>query len=263
MTQFDYTRQAKIRDLWFSKRIAPIPNNILDWSTKGVIFGVSQEFVQKNIPLTRLLKVWYPNLRDHCGMTEGTFKKGMATLTQAKAIIKSTTTEPDKTTKEKKTRTWLAFTPEFIKDPISLFAPLQKEEKRGGDRRIKRHKGCGGEVVNLCTTCGETHISEKDVYFESADSQESDISNDGRVDLAQLDALIAATDQYYEAADIDDDVVDAMGGADKALAASPAEIARIMAMPRYEREGITAEEYDLAFDEMARMKTEGKKGKKK
>src|SRR6266566_2318485 len=248
MTQFHSSGQddqLMARNTWFFDRLACVPNEKLDWISKGVVLGISQEFIRKSIPHTELTMIWYGNVSDHSGLPVKTISRGVGHLVKVKAMITQTKWLVDKVTGEKKRRTLVAFTPEFLADPGFLVEEQEKINKRSG---TKRHKGCGGEIVNLCVKCGKSHISEFDVYFADDDNldQTEDAPPDGKEMLAKLDTLIADMAPYYDASSIDDDVVDAMGGAENALAASPDEIARFMSVPRHIREGVDDDDMDAA-----------------
>src|SRR5579859_1784638 len=219
------------RNDWLLNKVACIPNNKLDAVTKLVVLGISQEFVRLNAPHSQLTKVWYPNIADHCGLSVQTVNSSVSKLSKCHAIIKETKCEKQSRIR----RTWVAFTPEFLINPALLFTDV--EESNHGGKRVKRHKGCGGQIVNLCTACGQTHIPDSEVYYQEEGEPERNQEL-----LTKLDAQIELTDKYYEASQIDDDVVDAMGGPEQALAASPREIAERMSTPIHIRQGLDDED---------------------
>jgi hypothetical protein len=244
--------QLLARNDWFVNRLACVPNSKLDWISKGIVLGISQEFIRLGIPHDELTMIWYGNVSDHSGLPTKTISNGVGHLVKAKALITETKWVSDKVTKEKKRRTLIAFTREFISNPGALFEEQEKINKRG--QGVRRHKGCGGEVVNLCTQCGQSHIPETEIYYADDPDEKEDAPRDGKEMLAQLDNLIDIMAPYYDAADIDDDVTDALGGAAQALTASPGEIAQRMAVPRHVREGLDDEDLEIVLDTMHEMK---------
>src|SRR5579859_1935979 len=223
-----------IRNSWLHDKVFAIPSTKLDWSTKGVVFGISQEFIRRRLPHTQLTKIWYPNIADNSGLSNETVKSCVMKLHKAQAIVKEVKFETDPVTKERKKRVWIAFTPLFIDDPFQLYGEV--EESGHGGKRVKRHKGCGGEIVNLCTTCGQTHIPNSETYIDNVDELSQQPDGQTLPTMAELDRDYA----YLDASDIPDDIAESMG-VENALNASAREIGKYINTPRYIREGLDEE----------------------
>lgn len=266
MTQTNSTRQPVssilTRNIWLLDKVFSIPNNRLDAATKMVTFGLSQEFIRLGVPHQQLTKMWLPNVADNCGLSVQTVSSSIAKLAKAQAVVKETKKVPCGPTKEKKTRLFMAFTPLMLVNPALLFSEVE-ESNYGGKRESIRCPHCDEYhpikkcSTFTCTGCGSV-IEELtvSVTLENEAPQPEVRTEEEKQVLAKLDELIEATDKYYDAAEIDDDAVEAMGGPEKALAASPQEIAKVMAVPYVVRKyGEDAEELlDEAWDVMADMK---------
>jgi hypothetical protein len=266
MTQINSTRQPVssilTRNIWFLDKVMPIANNRLDATTKMVTFGISQEFIRMGVSHSQLTKIWYPNVADNAGLSQESVVSGVSKLAKAQAITKETKYIPCGPTKEKKKRTFIAFTPLFLTNPALVFSEVQISN-HGGKRESIRCPHCDEyhplkqRSTITCSGCGSV-IEEltKVVTLDNAAPTPEVRTDEERQVLARLDELIEATDTYYDAAEIDDEAVEAMGGAEKALAASPREIAEVMKTPYVIRKyGEDAEELlDAAWDVMADMK---------
>lgn len=249
------TEKLSRRNTWLHEKVFCIPNKKLDSTTKLVVFALSQWFVHKGIPHQHPIKIWYQDIQDRTGLSDDAVSTALVKLARARAIIKETKKVPSGPTGEKKRRVFISFTPEFLTDPGSLFAEVE-DRNHGGKRTRKIHKGCGGEIVNLCTTCGQSHIPDSEVeLLVEVDGEVSEPEPDAkRTELQRMDEYIAATDHYYDAAEIDDDVVDAFGGPEQALKASNREIAEMMSKPVNIRNGVSDEEMDAAYEMLREMK---------
>lgn len=246
-------RRLFLRDSWIG-RVFSLPNVKLDPHAKLVVFGVSQEYVRLGIPHSHPLKIWYPNVQDCTGLSDKSVASSIDRLVKANAMTKETKWLPSGPTKEKKRRVFVSFTVEFLTNLTMLFEEVEDRDI-GGMRARRVHRNCGGTVVNVCTECGTADIPASDVYWEKIVDGEplGQKTKEQSDELHRMDEYIAATNRYYDAAEIDDDVVDAMGGADAALAASSREIAERMAQPAFIRNGLTEEDLetiDMALREM-------------
>lgn len=141
----------------------------------------------------------------------------------------------------------VAFMPIVENDPSGISIC---DRKKPGGYRIKIHKGCGGTVTNMCTSCGVHDIPISQIEYLDSETVQR---NTG--ELERMDQYIAETDRYYEAADIDDDVVEQFGGPEAVLRAKPADIAKALSVPLHVRQGLTDEDLamiDRTLDEMRR-----------
>lgn len=152
------------RASWIFNKVSSIPNAKLDWTTKGVVIGISQQYVERGIPHSQMMKLWYQGIQDYNGLSSDSIGKSVAKLKKARAAIAEQRAER-KSDGSTARPMWFCFTPEFLTDPAQLF--IDAIESNHGGSRVKRHKGCGGEIVNLCTACGETHIPESETYYEN------------------------------------------------------------------------------------------------
>src|SRR6266487_3327451 len=242
---------------WLHDQVFCIPNTKLDTATKMVVFGISQEFVRRGISHTQPTKIWTPNVMGSSGVSKDTVQSSTSKLVKAEALTKELKWEKDKLG-EKKQRVYIAFTLAFMRNPAALF--VEVEESGHGGKRIKRHKGCGGEIVNLCTTCGQTHIPNHETYLEEVKEDDTPDGTQGAVDkdgqpLPSMEELDHWYDMGTDAAEIPDDVAEPMGGEDAALQAKPLDIRTRMNMPRYQREVLYDEdmsEVDAALSEIAK-----------
>jgi len=182
---YDKVKLAR-RDNWFINKVCCIPNQKLDATTKLVVLGMSQQFVERGVNHTQMMKLWYEGIQAYCGLSDDSVGKSTRKLEKVSAVIKEL--RPEKNQQGiKVNRVWLGFTPEFLTDPASLF--VDAETSNHGGKRVKRHKGCGCHPKEIqawvCEKTGEV-IFENDVEDEQVGAPE---------ELARLDQQI----EGYEA----------------------------------------------------------------
>jgi hypothetical protein len=244
--------KEQARMAWLLHKVACIPNNKLDWVTKGVVVGISNEFARLGVPHGQLTKVWYPNIAEQSGLSIESVKGGITKLEKVKAIIKEVRAEYNKDTRERNKRVWLSFTPEFLVNPANLFVDAPSSN-HGGKRMSVCCPHCGQyhplhKITSFyCTGCGGMidHLTETQTVENVSPREEEETEDKHRALLARLDMLIDSSDNYYDAATIPDDVVDEMGGAQVVLQADPLELAERMSIPPEIRQGLDTEDIVL------------------
>ena len=241
-------REMAKRSLWLFKYIDSVDNAKLSPAEKYIIRSIFWEFLRKRILPSQLTKMWYPNIGSHCGLSYDAV--GTAIKRFAKFGILSHQVKREKNTHGEETnRVYLAFTPEFLTTPWEVIAKIP-EKNRGGKREPIQCPHCGEyhklskKSTYTCTGCG-CQIDSLTEYQEIPNDPPSTTQlgkTEQETELARMDKIISDSESYHEAADIPDDIVDAMGGPQEALSASPVEIGKRMSVPRHEREGLTDED---------------------
>lgn len=249
-------------DAWYWEKLAHIPTKQLNPSVKLTVGAIAHEMFRKGSKLTQMTTVWYPNIADWCGLhPKGALQDNIKFLAKIGAIVKEESESLDAVTHAKKTHVAMAFTWEFLDNP-GIFVKDVNTNWGGGGRvpvecpHCHEYHSLKKRTTITCTGCGSLIEELTKVITLDNEAPKPEIRTDEEKQvLARLDELIEATDKYYDAAEIDDDAVEAMGGAEKALAASPREIAKVMAVPYVTRVyGVDEEDMDTVWDVMDDMK---------
>lgn len=235
MSQVNYNRQFVTNAMWLIDKVYPITNTKLDATTKMVTLGLVQEFALHSTPLSHPLKVWYGNIQENTGLSKESIVSSVAKLAKVRAITKETKKVPCAPTNEKKNRTFIAFTPEFLSNPVMLFVDVE-ESNHGGKRESIRCPHCDEyhplkqRTTITCSGCGSV-IEEltKVITLDNEAPTNNGYTEEEKQQLADLKArtesLVSIIENYGEVSSIPDFVVSEMGGIEAVEKASPQKIA--------------------------------------
>ncbi len=250
--------QSRYNRFGFLEEVYEISNKKLNGDNKTFLFGLLRDFAERGIYPTTLSIVWYPKLEKYTGIPERTLVRIVGELVASKVLIKENKWERNRKTHETKKRTLLAVTESFLLDPSNILIATEDSNWGGSRTPIRRHKNCGGEVVNLCTMCGQTHIPDSEIYLQYVDELSTSQDELKKQQLQQLDAIANQFEPTVDAHDIPDHLYDIHGPA--ILEKPLSELQQAMKLTREEYEGVSPEDLDEAARQIKEMNDKYKGG---